>query len=104
MRPEMKVCLMIRFDFRFSAQDSYAALPWIIAFMVFLTLICSSIALNVHLVTVNWHARYDQQLTVQLPAGDLTAQRDKDALIAEFADAPGVAKANALSNDAVKML
>lgn len=94
---------MWRFDFRFSAQDSYAVLPWILAFMVFLTLLCSAVALNIHRVTSHWQARYDQQLTVQIPA-DPARGIEPEELVAEFVKAPGVVEAEGVREEAVRML
>lgn len=95
---------MKRFDFPFSGRDSYAALPWILAFMVFLTLLCASVTLNIQTATQNWHQQYDFRLSLQIPA---TIAKDHDRMekaLADIGHAPGVTKIEPVRRETVDML
>jgi cell division transport system permease protein len=95
---------MKRFDFPFSGRDSYAALPWILAFMVFLTLLCASVTLNIQTATQNWHQQYDFRLSLQIPS---VIAKDEAALartLDAIGHASGVTRVEPLRREAVDLL
>jgi cell division transport system permease protein len=86
----MKHWRSVKFDFPFSAKDSYAALPWVLAFMVFLTVLSLSLALNVALATRHWHLRYDHRITLHIPASTAHADDLRARMAGELKDMAGV--------------
>lgn len=59
-----------RYDVPFSQEDSYAALPWIIAFMVFLTVLCLTWAVDIQRAAALWQDTQERHMTVQVPLSD----------------------------------
>lgn len=98
--------LAIRYDVPFSGQDSYAALPWIIAFMIFLTILSLAVAVNVQRMAVHWQEINAARLTMYVPAA-ASKQQETDAvkgIIATLSELDGVADVIVMDEKALQAM
>lgn len=88
-------------------QDSLNGfLPWLIAFMVFLSIVALAGALLLHQVAARWDKGIAATLTVQVPAGADAAEDDRRLAraVAMLRDTPGVRSARPVDADQVAQL
>ena len=88
-------------------QDSLNSfLPWLIAFMVFLSMLALAGALVLHQVAARWERGITATLTVQVPAGADAAEDDRRMAraVALLRDTPGVRAARPIDADQVAKL
>ncbi len=77
-------------DIPFSPQDSYAALPWVMAFMVFLVILSLSMALNLHDLTSRWSEMKEHRVTLFLSAADDQGAAHAEKIRIELSKLDGV--------------
>ncbi len=88
-------------------RDSLSSfLPWLIAFMVFLSIVALAGALLMHQVASRWDSGLGVTLTVQVPAGADAAEDDRRQAraLAVLRDTPGVRAARPVDAEQVAQL
>jgi cell division transport system permease protein len=93
-----------RYDFPFTQRDSYAVLPWVLGFMVYLTLLCAVLAMNITQMREHWQANYGHSVTLHLPATGKQVMAVRDGLAQALATHADVEKVAWLQEDAVRTL
>ncbi len=95
---------MRRFDFPFFRRDSYAALPWIVAFMVFLSILFLSLAINLQTMSSHWQQDDSERITLHIPADVVDSVEVANHLARQLKTYPGITEIKSFTRDEVQQL
>ena len=95
-----------RSDLSIQRDSLNSFLPWLIAFMVFLSILALAGALLMHQVAARWERSISSTLTVQVPAGADPTEDDRrvSRAVAMLRDTPGVRVARPVDAEQVAQL
>jgi len=93
-----------KFDFPFSGQDSYAAMPWIIGFMVFLTILFSSMSYNINQMISYWQSDFGHYVTLHTPAETSEAITRRNQMVESLTKLQGVKQVRLMEREAINGL
>lgn len=96
--------MMPRFDFPFSGEDSYAAMPWVIGFMVFLTVLFSSMSFNITRMVTYWQKDFGHVVTLHVPVETSEAMTRRDKMVASLQKLKGIRKVHVLQRTEIDKL
>lgn len=92
------------FDFNFSRSDAYALLPWIIAFMMLLTVLCACFALNINSIMQNWKHTQLNMVTLHMPIETTEDEKQLTQMEKKLKELAGVMRINQLGEEDIREL
>lgn len=91
-------------DIPFARDDANRFLPWIVAFMVFLTGLMLSVSLSLNTAVHRWNSDYLNSFTVQIPQVDESATISGDEVMALLRDNEWAETVREISRDDMRAL